>query len=114
MQNGTFLRGEVPRHLAASPHVGMPLSVPEGAYPCTRRHAPSATLHSNLVEMCRWLVAHLEPAEGAAGGSHGQSVRLDAGLLALMWRPVVPVGNPHGREQQGSAGPWAATAGTER
>ena len=67
MRNSTFLRGEVPGHLAASPHVGMPLSVPEGAYPYTRRHAPSSTLHSNLVEMCRWMVAHFEPAEVTAG-----------------------------------------------
>jgi CubicO group peptidase (beta-lactamase class C family) len=93
MRNSTFLRGEVPGHLAASPHVGMPLSVPEGAYPYTRRHAPSSTLHSNLVEMCRWMVAHFEPAEIAAG-SDGHWVRLDAGLLDLMWQPVVPVGNP--------------------
>ena len=57
----------MPAHLAASPHVGMPLTVPEGAYPYTRRHAPSSTLHSNLVEMCRWMVAHFEPAEVAAG-----------------------------------------------
>ena len=65
MRSSTFLRGEVPGHLAASPHVGMPLSVPEGAYPYTRRHAPSSTLHSNLVEMCRWMVAHFAPAEEA-------------------------------------------------
>lgn len=89
MRNSTFLRGEVPAHLAASPHVGTPLSVPDGAYPYTRRHAPSSTLHSNLVEMCRWMVAHFEPA---AGGSDEQWVRLDAGLLDLMWKPVMSVG----------------------
>jgi CubicO group peptidase (beta-lactamase class C family) len=94
LRYSTFRRGEVPGHLAASPHVGMPLSVPEGAYPYTRRHAPSSTLHSNLVEMCRWMVAHFEPAEVAAGESDRQWVRLDAGLLDLMWRPVVPVGRP--------------------
>ena len=64
MRNSTFLRGEVPAHLATSPHVGMPLTVPQGAYPYTRRHAPSSTLHSNLVEMCRWMEAHLEPGRG--------------------------------------------------
>ncbi len=82
MRTSTFLRSEVPADLAASPHVGMPLSVPEGAYPYTRRHAPSSTLHSNLVEMCRWIVAHVEPG------------RLDAGLVDLMSRPVVSVGQP--------------------
>ena len=99
MRNSTFLRGEVPAHLAASPHVGMPLTVPEGAYPYTRRHAPSSTLHSNLVEMCRWMGAHLEPAEVTAGGSDRQSARLDPGLLDLMWRPAVPVGTPPWEEQ---------------
>jgi CubicO group peptidase (beta-lactamase class C family) len=99
MRNSTFLRGEVPAHLAASPHVGMPLTVPDGAYPYTRRHAPSSTLHSNLIEMCRWMEAHLEPAEVTAGGSDRQSARLDPGLLDLMWRPAVPVGNPPWEEQ---------------
>ena len=99
MQNSTFLRADVPAHLAASPHVGMPLSVPEGAYPYTRRHAPSSTLHSNLVEMCRWMVAHFEPSE-VAGGSDGPWVRLDAGLLDLMWQPVLPVGHPPWEEAQ--------------
>ena len=92
MRNSTFLRAEVPGHLAASPHVGMPLSVPDSAYPYTRRHAPSSTLHSNLAEMCRWMVAHFESTEVAAGGNDGQWVRLDAALLDLMWQPVVPVG----------------------
>ena len=94
MRNSTFLRGEVPAHLAASPHVGMPLTVPEGAYPYTRRHAPSSTLHSNLVEMCRWMVAHFEPAGDAAEGCDEQWARLDPALLARMRRPVVPVGDP--------------------
>jgi CubicO group peptidase (beta-lactamase class C family) len=94
MANSTFLRREVPGHLAASPHVGMPLSVPEGAYPYTRRHAPSSTLHSNLIEMCRWMVAHFEPAEAGAGDFDEQWVRLDAGLLDLLWQPGVSVGHP--------------------
>jgi CubicO group peptidase (beta-lactamase class C family) len=94
MRDSTFLRADVPPHLAASPHVGMPLAVPGDAYPYTRRHAPSSTLHSNLDEMCRWMLAHLEPAEVAAGRSDGQWARLDAELRDLMWRPVVSVGRP--------------------
>ena len=94
MPKSTFLRGEVPADLTASPHVGMPLSVPAGAYPYSRRHAPSSTLHSNVVEMCRWMVAHFEPAEVAAPGSDGECARLDARLLDLMWQPVVSVGEP--------------------
>ncbi len=94
MRNSTFLRREVPVHLAASPHVGMPLSAPRGAYPYTRRHAPSSTLHSNLVEMCRWMVAHFEPAQVPAKDSLGPWARLDRELLNLLWQPVVPVGDP--------------------
>ncbi len=99
MRNSTFLRSEVPGHLAASPHVAMPLTVPEGAYPYTRRHAPSSTLHSNLVEMCRWMVAHFDAVDVAVGGSGEQWVRLDPGLLELMWRPVMLVGDPPWEDQ---------------
>ncbi|WP_165553662.1 serine hydrolase domain-containing protein [Kribbella capetownensis] len=99
MRDSTFLRSEVPAHLAASPHVGMPLSVPEGSYPYTRRHAPSSSLHSNLVELCRWMVAHFEPA------SDGRWARLDPELLDLMCRPVVSVGNPPWQEAAGLG--WA-------
>jgi CubicO group peptidase (beta-lactamase class C family) len=105
MLNSTFLRSEVPARLAASPHVGMPLTVPEGAYPYTRRHAPSSTLHSNLVEMCRWMVAHFEPAATPATGSEEQWARLDAGLHDPMWRPVVSVGEPPWEDSWGLG--WA-------
>ena len=110
MQNSTFLRGDVPAHLAASPHVGLPLSVPEGSYPYTRRHAPSSSLHSNLVEMCRWMVAHFEPAEG----SDGQWARLDPALVEQMWQPVMPVERPPWMDRWDAAGSWAATADIER
>lgn len=78
MQKSTFLRADVPAELAASPHVGMPLAVPGDAYPYSRRHAPSSTLHSNLVELSRGLMAYFE------SGS----------VLDLMSQPVVQVGNP--------------------
>ena len=109
MENSTFLRGEVPAHLAASPHVGMPLKVPENAYPYSRRHAPSSTLHSNLVEMCRWMVAHFQPSGVHAPADvvdpEGQWARLDAAMLDLMWQPVVPVeGSPW---EDGAALGWS-------
>jgi len=108
MRESTFLLSEVPRHLAAAPHVGRPLTVPDGAYPYTRRHAPSSTLHSNVLEMCRWLVAHFQPAaptEVAAEGSERQRARLDPGLVDVMSQPVVPVGRPPW-EESASLG-WA-------
>ena len=92
MRDSTFLRSEVPAHLAASPHVGMPLSVPEGVYPYTRRHAPSSSLHSNLVEMCRWMVAHFEPAEAARRGFR----RAVGAARPRAARPVVAAGGAGG------------------
>jgi CubicO group peptidase (beta-lactamase class C family) len=94
MANSTFLRSEVPEALAAAPHVGMPLTVPGDAYPYTRRHAPSSTLHSNLAELCRWMMAHLEPAEAPAAAADEPWARLDPELLTRMWQPVMPVAEP--------------------
>jgi CubicO group peptidase (beta-lactamase class C family) len=105
MTTSTFLRAEVPAGLAASPHVGMPLTVPGDAYPYTRRHAPSSTLHSNLVELCRWVVAHLEPVEQDGEAPGGSWVRLDRGMLDLMWQPVLAVDEPPW-EESASLG-WA-------
>ena len=68
MRTSTFLRSEVPGYLAASPHVGMPLTVPEGAYPYTRRHAPSSTLHSNVR---RDVSLDGGPLRGGRGGCRG-------------------------------------------
>lgn len=92
MERSTFLRADVPAELAASPHVGMPLQVPGEAYPYTRRHAPSSTLHSNLVEMCRWIRAHFPP-----------------GTPEAMWRPAIAVDRPPWEESMGlgwSLGTW--------
>ena len=94
MADSTFLRSEVPAERAASPHVGMPLTVPDDAYPYTRRHAPSSTLHSSVAELCRWMVAHLEPAETTAAAADDPWARLDPELVARMWQPVVQVGEP--------------------
>jgi CubicO group peptidase (beta-lactamase class C family) len=107
MQRSTFLRAEVPEQLAASPHVGMPLSVPGDSYPYTRRHAPSSTLHSNLVELCRWMTAHLEPPDPPEGEQtpDGRQPRLDPGLRDLLWQPVLPVGRPPWEESMGLG--WA-------
>lgn len=101
MRDSTFRRAEVSAHLASSPHVGMPLTVPEAAYPYTRRHAPSSTMHSNVLEMCRWMRATLDPTPGAAPDSPRQPSRLSQELLDLMWHPAVRVGHP----------PWEEAAG---
>ena len=91
MRLSTYLRSEVPEDLAASPHVGMPVAVPGDAYPYTRRHAPSSTLHSSVAELCRWMVAHFAPADGP----------LDAASLELMSRPVIATDDPPWDEAMG-------------
>lgn len=77
MRHSTFLRADVAPDLAAAPHVGVPLVVPGDAYPYTRRHAPSSTLHSNVVELARWMIA-----------------TLDDGTSARRWQPEADVGDP--------------------
>lgn len=77
MTASTFVRAEVPQHLAALPHVGLPARVPEHAYPYTRSHAPSSSLHSSAAELGRWMHAHL--ARGAA--------LLPPALHDETWRP---------------------------
>lgn len=96
LRRSTFLRAGVPAELAASPHVGMPPTVPGDAYPYTRRHAPSSTLHSNLVELCRWVRAQVgQPPDG-----------LDPALLELVRRAVVTVDEPPSWEEAWGLG-WA-------
>jgi CubicO group peptidase (beta-lactamase class C family) len=86
MERSTFLRADVPPELAASPHVALPLVVPGDSYPYTRRHAPSSSLHSNVVEMCRWIQGLLDPA--------------DPELVRRMWEPVVDIDDPPWEESQ--------------
>ena len=82
MTTSTFLRADIPPDASAAPHLGMPPRVVDGAYPYTRRHAPSSTLHSSATELGRWMASQL------AGG---------AGLMspathALMWQPHAGTG----------------------
>jgi hypothetical protein len=58
MHRSTFLRADVPPDRAAPPHVGVPLTTPQGVYPYTRSHAPSSTLHSSTDDLCRWMLAN--------------------------------------------------------
>jgi CubicO group peptidase (beta-lactamase class C family) len=63
MHDSTFLRHEVRPDLATTPHFGMPSTTLGDAYPYHRAHAPSSTLHSNVVEMSRWAIANLQHGE---------------------------------------------------
>ena len=79
MPTSTFLRGDVPPRASASPHLGLPPRVVEGAYPYTRAHAPSSTLHSSAAELGRWMIAQLSRGAGL----------MSPATHELMWEPQV-------------------------
>ncbi|WP_134772560.1 serine hydrolase domain-containing protein [Ornithinimicrobium flavum] len=88
MTTSTFLRSDVPAGQAASPHLGLPPRGVEGAYPYTRRHAPSSTLHSSAAELSRWMVAHLAGGRGL----------MSPATHEVMWAPVAGTGGDFQRE----------------
>ena len=79
MRDSTFLRAEVPAAPGRLAARGDAAVGARGAYPYTRRHAPSSTLHSNLVELCRWMDGPFRAGRATAGGSGGQRARMDPG-----------------------------------
>jgi CubicO group peptidase (beta-lactamase class C family) len=93
MDQSTFLRAEVPPALAVTPHDGEERPQVSAIYPYNREHAPSSTLHSNPVEMGRWIVANLRRGELDGGRI------LDAASYDQLWHPAHPTGR--GDEQIG-------------
>ena len=66
MEESTFLKKKVSPDLATTPHVmGLKIKVSD-IYPYHRAHAPSSTLHSNVLEMCNWAMANMN--RGVLGG----------------------------------------------
>jgi CubicO group peptidase (beta-lactamase class C family) len=84
MKDSTALRAEADPKLTTSPHVmGDRLRpVVSPVYPYNRMHAPSSTLHSNLVDMSRWALANLRRGE-----LDGKRI-LQASTYEVMWKPT--------------------------
>jgi CubicO group peptidase (beta-lactamase class C family) len=84
MKDSTLLRAEANPKLTTSPHVlGDRLTVVVSpVYPYNRMHAPSSTLHSNLVDMSRWALANLRRGE-----LDGTRI-LKASTYDEMWKPT--------------------------
>ena len=59
MMNSSFIYPEIPQELRTSPHVLNEKPVVSKVYPYNRRHAPSSTLNSSVMEMTRWTRANL-------------------------------------------------------
>jgi CubicO group peptidase (beta-lactamase class C family) len=84
MKDSTVFRPEANPQLTTSPHVlGDRLTViVSPVYPYNRMHAPSSTLHSNIVDMSRWAMANLRRGE-----LDGQRI-LKASTYDVMWKPT--------------------------
>ncbi|CAM1343637.1 serine hydrolase [Tenacibaculum amylolyticum] len=65
MKNSTFLKEEVTKELATSPHVeNCSFTVDKAnVYPYNRVHAPSSTLHANTDDMLLWAQLYLNKGE---------------------------------------------------
>ncbi|WP_141401409.1 serine hydrolase domain-containing protein [Ornithinimicrobium cerasi] len=92
MTTSTFLRADVPAHLGALPHLGLPPRVVDGAYPYTRRHAPSSTLHSSVAELGRWTVAHLAGGAGLMSPRSHEAMWTSEGGAGGQWHAEMALG----------------------
>jgi CubicO group peptidase (beta-lactamase class C family) len=59
MKSSTFLVSDVPKENQASPHTSDLDILKSDIYPYNRAHAPSSTLHTNILDMNRWAIANL-------------------------------------------------------
>ena len=95
MHDSTFLLSEVSPALATTPHFGMPPTTLSDAYPYHRAHAPSSTLHSSVVDMSHWAIAHLHR------GRFKDRQILQPSSYELLWHPYVRTGDEGWNEAVG-------------
>ena len=81
MTESTFLREEASQELCTTPHTWRLKPVVSETYPYNRRHAPSSTLHSSVVEMANWALANLNQGE-----FDGRRI-LEVQSYDLLWEP---------------------------
>ncbi len=63
MSESNFLQAETSESLRTTPHVWRLRPVVSEVYPYNRRHAPSSTLNSSVLEMTNWALANLNRGE---------------------------------------------------
>lgn len=86
MGHSTFLKQKVSPELGTTPHLNVPHPIISSVYPYHRAHAPSSTLHSNVLEMGHWAIANLN-----MGRFQGQQI-LNASSYELLWHPYANIG----------------------
>ena len=79
MHQSTFLKKEVPPELETTPHLDE--GVVSEIYPYNRAHAPSSTLHSNVLEMSNWAIANMNR------GTFNDMKILSESTYDLLWTP---------------------------
>jgi len=62
MVDSSFIYPEIATALRPTGHVGKVARV-SNVYPYNRRHAPSSTLNSNVIDMTSWMLANLNRAQ---------------------------------------------------
>jgi CubicO group peptidase (beta-lactamase class C family) len=82
MKESTFLKKKVSPELATTPHVMQLSTDVSDIYPYHRAHAPSSTLHSNVLEMCNWAVANMNK-----GTFKGKDI-LKSESYDVLWEPA--------------------------
>ncbi|NIM57490.1 MAG: serine hydrolase [Candidatus Aminicenantes bacterium] len=82
MHESTFLKKKVSPKLATTPHVMKLKTVVSDIYPYHRAHAPSSTLHSNVLEMCNWAMANMNK-----GAFKGKKI-LKPESYDILWKPA--------------------------
>ncbi len=96
MNDSSILIQDIDLTLLASGHIqddnGEVLVSDHYAY--NRRHGPSSTLHSNVVDMSRWAIANMNRGE-----LEGTRI-LNASSYELLWEPAVMVGIKNRRRVQ--------------
>jgi CubicO group peptidase (beta-lactamase class C family) len=84
MHTSTFLKAQVAPALATAPHISTPKLELSAVYPYNRAHAPSSTLHSSVIELGNWAIAHLK--RGVFKGTR----LLRAASYDRLWHPYTP------------------------
>jgi CubicO group peptidase (beta-lactamase class C family) len=81
MTDSNFLYAETSEALRTTPHVWNMGPVVSSVYPYNRRHAPSSTLNSSVLEMAHWIQANLRRGERS-----GTRI-LNTESYDLLWTP---------------------------
>lgn len=84
MDDSSFIFPEINEALRTTGHVGDPAQVSD-VYPYNRRHAPSSTLNSSVVDMSRWILVNLNRGE-----LDGRRI-LSMDSHNLLWTPTVQI-----------------------